>query len=1476
MRLLQSLGALCILAAGSLVAAKDGPDVSHASYEFKNHPETLMFFEDSETALTIDLGVDTVFRTTNAGQDWTAVDGPDKGKALIIALHPRDNQVAVIVGAGLTHWITEDQGKSWRTFTTPEGPSINDPIVFHWDDPKRMLFNTFDSTFFGGSTIGKTYYTTDGFKSNDILHARRRTCNWAKSTDLFTTGDKQKDLDRTLCVVEGRYSTRMKDYKLMISDNFFKNSHEPVMSSGRTVSGMVNIASVKSFVVAAAKAQGSTELALYVSRDTETWHRAEFGDHQIDENAYTILEGTNYSIQVQVTPNADVPMGVLFTSNSNGTYFTKSIEHASRNRNGIMDFEKVQNIQGIFLVNEVENWKDLEAHPRTTRKKDKTKITFDDGRTFESLKVGNDELHLHSVTELRNSGRVFSSPAAGIVMGNGNTGEYLEAFKDANVFVSDDAGKTWIKADLQGPHKYEFGDQGSILLAIKDGVLTDEASYSLDHGKSWKKTSLGKKVQLFELTTIPDSTALRFVATGRDEEHNWWAISLDFKGLHERKCNDGDFEDWYARKNDKGEPQCLMGHKQHFRRRKPGAECFVQQEFKEALPLNEPCECTDMDFECDFNFRREGKECVPAGRILDPKVQCKDREGNFQGSSGWRLIPGDDCKRTGGKQKDDLEERPCKDVFAAPATGKVTSTFKDFRGQHFLSMYYLERGGDIASGTDESVVLLTDRHEAWITHDHGKNWDKATPGDEEIYAIYPHTYNNDYVYFITLSQKVYYSKNRGQDVHYFDAPDIPNLKGLPILSFHEQYPDWLIWTGNQDCHPSDRSNCHVTAHVSKKNGADDSWDLLMPWVKRCQFMYREGRQSKDTLMYCEHWQAEDLTGPLQLLSSEDNFAKHETVFEDVVAFATMAEYIVVAAKTEDRRWLEAHASVDGKTFAHAAFPPGFQVEHQSAYTVLDSATNAVFLHVTVSGEENQEYGSILKSNSNGTSYVVSVNYVNRNRDGYVDWEKMQGIEGVAIVNVIGNNEEMKRGAGKKLKTMITHDDGATWSYLPCPEKDLTGHSYECGSDLSKKALHLHGYTERRDPRETFSSPSAVGLMIGVGNVGEYLGLYNEGDTFLTKDGGITWKPIMKGTFMYEYGDQGSIIILVPRSVPTNKVWYSTDEGDEWHEYEFDHDGVTTVDRVTTVPSDNSRNFLLWGKKGGALTTVNLDFTGLADKQCKLDKENPTAADSDYELWSPKHPGKTDEVDCLFGHVSRYYRKKPQSNCYNGPLIERLHDIERNCTCTRQDFECDYNYERRPSDNICVLIQGLSPRPAEAVCTEDKSLEQYYEPTGYRKIPLSTCAAGRELEYVGESKPCPGHEKEFEEHHRGLSGAGLFFAIVLPISAAAAVGYYVYSKWDGKFGRIRLGESMGGNGGSFWSSEQPWIAWPVTVVSGLVALVAALPLLVGSVWRSVSGRFGGGYGGRTYTSRSSFARGRGDYASVADEGELLGDDSDEEV
>lgn len=204
---------------------------------------------------------------------------------------------------------------------------------------------------------------------------------------------------------------------------------------------------------------------------------------------------------------------------------------------------------------------------------------------------------------------------------------------------------------------------------------------------------------------------------------------------------------------------------------------------------------------------------------------------------------------------------------------------------------------------------------------------------------------------------------------------------------------------------------------------------------------------------------------------------------------------------------------------------------------------------------------------------------------------------------------------------------------------------------------------------------------------------------------------------------------------------------------------------------------------------------------------------------------------------------------------------------------DFNYQRMPGGE-CKLIDGLSPPDPKDACKQ-KGVTEYWDVTGYRRIPISTCQGGKEMDRLqSQVYPCPGFEKEFEKKH-GIGGFALFLAIVVPFAAAAAVGYYVWRNWDGKFGRIRLGDSYASSG------ESPWIRWPVAAVSALVAVVAAVPLVVGSLWRMVSARLGGGggygYGGPRFSSRSSFARGRGDYAVVdEDEGELLGDESDEEV
>lgn len=1137
-------------------------------------------------------------------------------------------------------------------------------------------------------------YTTDGFdKPANKLRTDTNGCHWAKSSAGFTTGEESKDKDRILCVAKGRFSPWRKDFRLLVSDDFFKTSgkdiqeFEPELEGGRTVQGIVNLAVVTKYLVVAATAKGTDEMALYVTDDTIKWHRAIFPhDHKLVEEAYTILEGTKYSIQVDImTSRPSKPMGVFLSSNSNGTYFRRNLEHTNRNDYGLVDFEKMSGVQGTIFENVVANPDDYESGK--AEKKVTSKISINDGKDWDDMKADGETLHLHSVTDLSNSGRVFSSPAPGLVMGIGNTGKYLKDYSDCDLYVSDDAGVSWRKA-LSGPHKYEFGGQGTILVAVKDGP-TDEVKYSLDHGKKWHDVDLEEKIKPVQLTTTADSTSLKFLLEAIDTKkpaENAYLIALDFNDMHERECDMGenskDLEKWYARVDDKGEPTCLMGHKQYYVRRKPDVECFVKSNFKDPEVVLEQCECTDDDFECDFNFvRNEDRtkcELAPGASVIIPDGKCKafGPDDTFKGSSGWRLIPGNDCKRTSKEQKDTSIEMKCAEA-GKPASGTVDTISKIFPGKHFVSSTYLERTG-VSSGDDETVIMRTDRG-VWISHDHGKKWDQILE-KEAILGVVPHPFFNDMVFFLTPSKKVFYSTERGKNIRSFEAPLPPNLKARSIMNFNEKNKDWIIWLGGKDCE-DDNSDCHSNAFVTETRG--DKWEVMQRYVRRCEFIrdyetrkYQtlptpEQKEAREKLIYCEarkHERGDSKDNPWVLRSSDDFFVaegKVKTQFENVVDFATMAEFIVVAVKDDEHKTLTAHISVDGSTFADAIWPHGFKLDHEVGYTVLDSSTHSVFLHVTTNNERDREYGTLVKSNSNGTFYFHQLDAVDRDAPGYVDFEKMFGLEGVAMVNQVSNADLKSYSKdGKKLKTVITHNDGAEWGLLPPPAADAEGKKFSCSGAVEKCSLNIHGYTERRDKSHTYSSASAIGLMFGTGNVGEYLTTPKEADTFMTADAGITWKHVKKGKYMWKFGDQGSIIVIVNEDESTKIAYYSKDEGKEWIEYPFYDEEVLVVD-LTTVPSDSSRNFIVWGvKKNKDLVAINLDFSGLTDQKCELNEKDVTGGD--YMLWTPKHPKQDD--DCLFGHVSQYHRKKPEANCYNGQMIPHLHDIARNCTCSRQDYE----------------------------------------------------------------------------------------------------------------------------------------------------------------------------------------------------------------
>ncbi|SNX87401.1 related to VPS10 domain-containing receptor SorCS1 precursor [Melanopsichium pennsylvanicum] len=1442
---------------------------------FSHLPSKIHYFDDSPVILYHDAVSSTVHISQDEGATFSLITSIPSSKASLLVSHPFDPKTAFILSKDTSHYRTSDRGKTWQEFLTPHPPATRagPPMEFH-ADPKHWDYIIFTGkkcsmwTPWGGRVChDEAYVTTDGFRTNPaVLLEFVMHCNWAKATPEMET--KEEAMKRIFCIAwedatdatkKRRSATDGGATRLFQSDDFFKTKKMVDLGLGRNAKQFAGLGPSKRFLVTALRdsqggsSKAGTEMALFVTKDGVQWDKAKFPHgSELRENAYTVVDSTSHSIMIDVVDSVYDNTGVLFTSDSTGTQFVESLRGTRRTTTGLVDFEHLVKIDGVGIAN-VQSEADGGGDVRSM-------ITFDDGSSWHTLAppttddqgkridcdpadTKNCALHLWSVSGKTNVGKLFSSVAPGFVMGVGTIGKGLKDYAECDTFLSTDAGRTW-KMVTRDAHKYEFGDQGSVLVMIDDEDVTDHVSYSTNFGKDWHKLSLGLKLRAKVLTTIPDSTSLKFLLIGSQSRSQAGnndrnvAVFLDFATMKKRKCGDGDMERWYVQAKEEG--SCLMGHKQWYRRRKPDADCFLMDKFRDPEGKEDPCPCTDADYECDFGFARDSKgECIAMGNEHIPEGACTKPDDTYLGSSGYRKVPGNTCDPAKGIRKDEKTRKSCSGKNL-PQEGKVLHKSFTLPSLVVDKMYFPESSSVLVQLADGTVFQSLNDGYSWkqLVAD-----GLPSSAEDRFLSMALHAYDKERGYLITAGQRVFYTTDQGASWNWFTAPLPANGLGIGILDFHPDKSDWLIWTGSRDCTFSIGKDCHAEAWYSTDNGRD--WDKIETYVRTCSWARDKKLKMDARTIFCESYRDKQgnqrdfsAANRLQLIRGEDYYRKRNRVFDAIVGFAVFEQYLVVAeyVATSSTPSLKLHVSLDGRNFAEIHFPAGMELGTR-AYTVLDSVTDAIFLHFTTHSETGSEWGTLLKSNSNGTYYAQSLDFVNRNDKGFVDFEKMLGLDGVAVVNVVDNPDDASVSRQKDLVTRITHNDGGRWKSLVPPSRDVYGQPYECnkvGCDL-----HLHGFTERDDPRNTYSSPSAVGLMMGVGNVGRKLAPYRDSDTFLTRDGGFTWEEVHKDAHKWEFGDQGSIIVLVNDEQATDIVLYSLNEGVSWESYQFGE--KMRISQILNDPEDTHRRFILLGTPSGSATktvSIYLDFSALEKRKCVLNVAKPEV--DDFELWSPSEERAE---QCLFGRQTYYYRRKRRADCYVGEKIIQPHSVIRNCSCSEADFECEFNHYRDSTGN-CVLYPGAQTlvTDEQGQCWASDSDGYWYERTNVRKVPYSSCTGGIRPDR-GTRHVCSNN----------LAGHGFLWwstVILCPFGLAGLVGYWWATKQSSRgdlgAGRIRLPDSSNRLYGADSELAQNLASVPRFVLGAASAAFARMREVAADKIPFLSARMGrrsrGAYGG----------------------------------
>jgi len=608
---------------------------------------------------------------------------------------------------------------------------------------------------------------------------------------------------------------------------------------------------------------------------------------------------------------------------------------------------------------------------------------------------------------------------------------------------------------------------------------------------------------------------------------------------------------------------------------------------------------------------------------------------------------------------------------------------------------------------DTTAIMLTRESTVLRSTDLGQNWENLNsklllsdvPGNEPGY-LYPSSMDENKIYIRGDGQVCWISNDKGE-------------------TWRAVFPGRLIF--NLEWHPT---NSEWALAIDEFGNLLVTRDFGMTWifVTDGEFGYSWGDAGLGTVpesriyitrasgayrdfVYTDNWGA--TFDVIQARAFDFLFGNYQ-----VFAAVELPSSEVVALKVSPE------INTDFKMFYEATFPFGNDLVN-GGYAILDDYTGSVFLGIVHSYDYTTNWGNLYASDATGSRYSLSLRGIHQYR-GIFDFVRVQGLEAIYFANVVYNTADVD----SPLRSVISFDDGSSWLSLVPPANDSLGNKITCTGGCS---LHLHGWSsfvptdDHPSYGPFYSSENAIGLILANGNVGTQLefdtSLVN---TYLSRDGGLSWVELRKGPSQYRFGDHGGIIILADSLNYVTNIYYTLDEGTTpLQTFTFGNEAIK-VFRIFTEVSAVQEKFMIFGNTQGGINdrVIGIDFSTVFPRVCD--------PNTDYDSWIPSNG----LVDCLQGHKSVYKRRNVTKMCLNNEDME--HPVSStNCKCSEDDWECDIYYERGV-DGTCTLTGGPEPKFPPDHCPEGTS---YYKSVGYRKEAGNTCEGGTDHKAEGPFE-CP--------------------------------------------------------------------------------------------------------------------------------------------